>query len=136
MTVLIDVANLHKQYGDTVAVDDVSFAVDEAEIFGHSGRRRPVSRPSPWKTKTPAHTFQDKPPLFTRSVTTYRYKTDDKMTRTREKSMRSRQIAHGFGMPGRGQAQRFMDARVGALAGRGRRPGGPGRRPGGSGVEA
>ena len=30
--------NLHKSYGDTVAVDDVSFTVDEGEIFGILGR--------------------------------------------------------------------------------------------------
>jgi ABC-2 type transport system ATP-binding protein len=32
------VRNLHKSYGDTVAVDDVSFTVDEGEIFGILGR--------------------------------------------------------------------------------------------------
>ncbi|MFI1093439.1 ABC transporter ATP-binding protein [Streptomyces sp. NPDC020917] len=34
---VIEVANLHKRYGGTVAVDDVSFAVEEGEIFGVLG---------------------------------------------------------------------------------------------------
>ncbi|NED99651.1 ABC transporter ATP-binding protein [Phytoactinopolyspora halotolerans] len=34
---IIEVTNLHKRYGDTVAVDDVSFSVDEGEIFGILG---------------------------------------------------------------------------------------------------
>lgn len=34
---IIEVNNLHKRYGDTVAVDDVSFAVDKGEIFGILG---------------------------------------------------------------------------------------------------
>ena len=38
MTVVIEVRNLHKRYGDTVAVDDVSFQVEEGEIFGVLGR--------------------------------------------------------------------------------------------------
>jgi ABC-2 type transport system ATP-binding protein len=38
MTVVIEVQNLHKEYKDTVAVDDVSFAVNEGEIFGILGR--------------------------------------------------------------------------------------------------
>jgi ABC-2 type transport system ATP-binding protein len=37
MTAVIDVRNLHKAYADTVAVDDVSFAVREGEIFGIVG---------------------------------------------------------------------------------------------------
>jgi ABC-2 type transport system ATP-binding protein len=37
MTAVIDVGNVHKRYGETVAVDDVSFTVDEAEIFGILG---------------------------------------------------------------------------------------------------
>jgi len=37
MTTVIDVQGLHKDYGDTVAVDDVSFAVDDGEIFGILG---------------------------------------------------------------------------------------------------
>src|SRR3984885_2648689 len=37
MTAVIEVRNLHKEYGDTVAVDDVSFAVEEGEIFGILG---------------------------------------------------------------------------------------------------
>jgi ABC-2 type transport system ATP-binding protein len=38
MTVVIEVQNLHKEYKDTVAVDDVSFEVNEGEIFGILGR--------------------------------------------------------------------------------------------------
>ncbi|WP_129662765.1 ABC transporter ATP-binding protein [Phytoactinopolyspora endophytica] len=34
---IIEVTNLRKSYGDTVAVDDVSFTVDEGEIFGILG---------------------------------------------------------------------------------------------------
>ncbi|EHR62279.1 ABC transporter ATP-binding protein [Saccharomonospora cyanea] len=34
---VIEVRNLHKRYGGTVAVDDVSFAVDRGEIFGILG---------------------------------------------------------------------------------------------------
>jgi ABC-2 type transport system ATP-binding protein len=37
MTAVIEVQNLHKVYGDTVAVDDVSFSVAEGEIFGILG---------------------------------------------------------------------------------------------------
>ena len=37
MPAVIDVQNLHKAYGDTVAVDDVSFTVHEGEIFGILG---------------------------------------------------------------------------------------------------
>jgi ABC-2 type transport system ATP-binding protein len=37
MTAVIEVRNLHKAYGDTVAVDDVSFTVREGEIFGIVG---------------------------------------------------------------------------------------------------
>jgi ABC-2 type transport system ATP-binding protein len=37
MQKVIEVRNLHKAYGDTVAVDDVSFSVDEGEIFGILG---------------------------------------------------------------------------------------------------
>jgi ABC-2 type transport system ATP-binding protein len=37
MPAVIDVQNLHKSYGDTVAVDDVSFTVQEGEIFGILG---------------------------------------------------------------------------------------------------
>jgi len=33
----IDVRHLHKCYGPTVAVDDVTFAVEEGEIFGIIG---------------------------------------------------------------------------------------------------
>ncbi len=35
---VIEVTNLHKRYGDTVAVDDVSFTVERGEIFGILGR--------------------------------------------------------------------------------------------------
>jgi len=34
---IIEVANLHKRYGETVAVDDVSFTVEPGEIFGILG---------------------------------------------------------------------------------------------------
>ncbi|MFI7617155.1 ABC transporter ATP-binding protein [Nonomuraea terrae] len=34
----IEVRDLHKRYGDTVAVDDVSLSVNEGEIFGVLGR--------------------------------------------------------------------------------------------------
>src|SRR5215475_2027467 len=34
---IIQVENLHKRYGDLTAVDDVSFTVDEGEIFGILG---------------------------------------------------------------------------------------------------
>ena len=37
MTAVIEVDRLHKAYGRTVAVDDVSFAVEEGEIFGILG---------------------------------------------------------------------------------------------------
>lgn len=37
MTAMIEVRQLHKRYGDTVAVDDVSLTVDEGEIFGILG---------------------------------------------------------------------------------------------------
>jgi len=37
MTAVIEVHGLHKEYGDTVAVDDVSFTVSEGEIFGILG---------------------------------------------------------------------------------------------------
>jgi ABC-2 type transport system ATP-binding protein len=37
MTAMIEARNLHKAYGDTVAVDDVSFTVQEGEIFGVLG---------------------------------------------------------------------------------------------------
>jgi ABC-2 type transport system ATP-binding protein len=37
MTVVIEVQGLHKEYGATVAVDDVSFSVREGEIFGILG---------------------------------------------------------------------------------------------------
>ena len=34
---VIEVEHLHKRYGDTVAVDDISFTVEEGEIFGILG---------------------------------------------------------------------------------------------------
>jgi ABC-2 type transport system ATP-binding protein len=37
MPPVIEVEHLHKEYGDTVAVDDVSFSVQEGEIFGILG---------------------------------------------------------------------------------------------------
>jgi ABC-2 type transport system ATP-binding protein len=37
MPAVIEVQHLHKSYGDTVAVDDVSFSVQEGEIFGILG---------------------------------------------------------------------------------------------------
>src|SRR5499427_370135 len=37
MAAIIEVRNLRKAYGDTVAVDDVSFTVQEGEIFGILG---------------------------------------------------------------------------------------------------
>jgi ABC-2 type transport system ATP-binding protein len=37
MPAVIDVQHLHKSYGDTVAVDDVSFTVQKGEIFGILG---------------------------------------------------------------------------------------------------
>ncbi|MFV2083749.1 MULTISPECIES: ABC transporter ATP-binding protein [Micromonosporaceae] len=35
---VIEIEQLHKRYGDLIAVDDVSFTVDEGEIFGILGR--------------------------------------------------------------------------------------------------
>jgi ABC-2 type transport system ATP-binding protein len=37
MSPVIEVRQLHKRYGDTVAVDDISFTVHEGEIFGILG---------------------------------------------------------------------------------------------------
>jgi len=37
MPTVVDVQGLHKQYGPTVAVDDVSLQVQEGEIFGILG---------------------------------------------------------------------------------------------------
>ena len=37
MTAIIEVRGLRKEYGDTIAVDDVSFTVQEGEIFGILG---------------------------------------------------------------------------------------------------
>ena len=37
MSPVIEVRQLHKRYGDTVAVDDISFAVQQGEIFGILG---------------------------------------------------------------------------------------------------
>jgi ABC-2 type transport system ATP-binding protein len=38
MSPVIEIDHLHKEYGDTVAVDDVSLTVEEGEIFGILGR--------------------------------------------------------------------------------------------------
>jgi ABC-2 type transport system ATP-binding protein len=38
VTTVIEVENLHKSYGSTVAVDDVSFTVGHGEVFGILGR--------------------------------------------------------------------------------------------------
>ena len=35
---IIEVENLHKRYGSTVAVEDVSFTVEQGQIFGILGR--------------------------------------------------------------------------------------------------
>ena len=37
MSTVIEVNNLHKAYGTTIAVDDISFSVNEGEIFGMVG---------------------------------------------------------------------------------------------------
>ncbi|MBG0564281.1 ABC transporter ATP-binding protein [Actinoplanes aureus] len=37
MSAVIEVRNLHKRYGDTVAVDDVSLSIEPGEIFGILG---------------------------------------------------------------------------------------------------
>jgi len=37
MPAVIEVQHLHKRYGKTVAVDDISFAVEQGEIFGILG---------------------------------------------------------------------------------------------------
>ena len=37
MPAVIELQNMHKSYGGTVAVDDVSFTVQEDEIFGIPG---------------------------------------------------------------------------------------------------
>src|ERR1700722_8766754 len=37
MPAVIEVQHLHKSYGKTVAVDDISFAVEQGEIFGILG---------------------------------------------------------------------------------------------------
>jgi ABC-2 type transport system ATP-binding protein len=37
MSAVIEVQRLHKSYGDTVAVDDVSFTVADGEVFGIRG---------------------------------------------------------------------------------------------------
>jgi len=37
MSPVIEVRQLHKRYGETVAVDDISFAVQEGEVFGILG---------------------------------------------------------------------------------------------------
>jgi ABC-2 type transport system ATP-binding protein len=37
MTTIVDVQHLEKSYGSFVAVDDVTFSVEEGEIFGILG---------------------------------------------------------------------------------------------------
>ncbi len=37
MSPVIEVRQLHKRYGETVAVDDISFEVERGEIFGILG---------------------------------------------------------------------------------------------------
>ena len=37
---IVEVSHLHRRYGATVAVDDVSFTVAEGEIFGAWPERR------------------------------------------------------------------------------------------------
>jgi ABC-2 type transport system ATP-binding protein len=37
MAAVIDVRGVHKRYGETVAMDDVSFTVQAGEIFGILG---------------------------------------------------------------------------------------------------
>ena len=37
MSPVVEVENLHKRYGDVVAVDEMSFNVHEGEIFGIIG---------------------------------------------------------------------------------------------------
>jgi ABC-2 type transport system ATP-binding protein len=39
-TQIIEVSALHKRYGRQVAVEDVSFTVDQGEIFGIVGPKR------------------------------------------------------------------------------------------------
>ena len=37
MTAVIEIDRLHKRYGDVIAVDDVTFSVDQGESFGYLG---------------------------------------------------------------------------------------------------
>jgi ABC-2 type transport system ATP-binding protein len=37
MPAVIEVQNMHNSYGDTVAVDEVCFTVQEGEVFGIPG---------------------------------------------------------------------------------------------------
>jgi ABC-2 type transport system ATP-binding protein len=43
---VIEVEHLRKAYGATLAVDDVSFVVEEGEVFGILGPNG--ARPPPW----------------------------------------------------------------------------------------
>jgi len=45
MPAVIEVQNLHKTYGDTVAVDDVSFTCDRLPAHGRSARRTAAGGP-------------------------------------------------------------------------------------------
>jgi ABC-type histidine transport system ATPase subunit len=42
---IIEIEDVRKRYGDTEALRGVSLAVEEGEIFGILGRRRPSRRP-------------------------------------------------------------------------------------------
>ena len=42
---ILEVTNLRKTYGSTVAVDDVSFSVEEGEVFGILGPTARARRP-------------------------------------------------------------------------------------------
>ena len=44
MPAVIEVQHLHKSYGNTVAVDDVSLTVQRGEIFGNDPARGVVLR--------------------------------------------------------------------------------------------
>jgi ABC-2 type transport system ATP-binding protein len=50
MSPVIEVRQLHKAYGDTVAVDDISFDVQPGEIFGILGPNGRCALPGPTAT--------------------------------------------------------------------------------------